>query len=686
MADRWPEPLGSLAPAARKLSEHHRTGPFPASPIPAWQALTAALGWLHEARLACAEATPDAGKAAEWLLDNDYQVHRAIRQIRKDLPASFYARLPPLEARDGPALPRMFALAHELLKATCLQVSLAGAVGFVRAYQERHPLTIAELWAFPTMLRIACLEIVVAALTPMLPGRITLPFEPSAWANEPHGLDATGRVARGIANLAVIAAIPWDEFFDSVSLVEKALGGDPSGFYRKSDFETRDRCRRAVEELALHSTESETSVAAQAVHLAEAQGEEEAGRHVGYWLIGGGLPQLAMKVGARFPVERRLRDLVLRHPGAAYAVGLAICTVVALLLPSGYLWLAASPLWGWVAGLAAAFVPATILAVAVVHWVITRALPPRILPKLDFNDGLPKDCPTAIVVPVLIARESEVAALIEQIETHWLANADPRVRIALLADLRDAPQAQLPGDAATLSRLEKEVVALNRRYAKKRPGPFHLLARPRRYNPAEGCWMAWERKRGKLEQFNRMLVEGDESGFSLIVGHRASLADVRYVVTVDADTMLPPGSIARLVGTLAHPLNQPRFDETTGRVVAGYSIIQPRTEISPRSGMRSLFTRLFTGDTSIDIYSRAVSDVYQDLFGAGIFVGKGIYDVRAFHRSVDGRVPENAILSHDLFEGAHGRVGLATDIVLYEGFPTTYLEYARRLHRWIRGD
>ena len=686
MADRSREPTGSLDQAARKLGEHHRLAPGSAAPIPAWQELPSALRWLHEARQACTQAPPEAGKAAEWLLDNDYLVHRAIRQIRRDLPPAFYARLPTLEEMGEPRFPRVFALAHDLLRVTHLQVSLAGAVRFVRAYQKRQPLTIAELWAFPTMLRIACLEIVVAALTPMLCGRVTLPFEPSAWAGDPHALDETGRVARGIANLGVIAAIPWDEFFDSVSLVEKVLGNDPSGFYLRSDFETRDRCRRAVEALALYGAGDELDVATRTVRLSEAAADDEAERHVGYWLIGAGQSRLEKEVGARFPVGTRIRDAVLRHPGSVYALAVAVCAIGAMLLPAAYLLLVGAGPWGWAGGLAAAFVPATILAVTVVHWAITRALPPRVLAKLDLDKGLPEDCATVVAVPVLVTGECEVAGLVEQIETHWLANSDRMLKIALLVDLGDAPQAEAPGDEAILHALQAEVAALNSRHGKRKPGPFHLLARPRRYNPAEGCWMAWERKRGKLEQLNRMLVNGDDSAFSLHIGHRPSLDAIRFVVTVDADTMLPPGSVARLVGTLAHPLNQPRFDEATGRIASGYSIVQPRTEISPRSGMRTLFTRLFTGDTAIDIYSRAVSDVYQDLFGTGIFVGKGIYDVRAFHRSVDGRVPENAILSHDLFEGAHGRVALATDIVLYEDFPETYLEYASRLHRWVRGD
>jgi nucleotide-binding universal stress UspA family protein len=226
-----------LASAALSLAEHCCDFEQPPAPIPALENIQAALGWLHSARLACADASPEVEKAAEWLLDNDYQVHRAIRQIRQDLPASFYSRLPVLCDPGTPRFPRVFALAHELLRVTQLQVSLASSVTFVNAYQERQPLTIAELWAFPTMLRIACLEIIVAALTPMLPG-VARPFVPTARAADPHSLDDTGRVARGIANLAVIAAIPWEEFFDSTSLVEKILKGDPSGFYGQGRIST----------------------------------------------------------------------------------------------------------------------------------------------------------------------------------------------------------------------------------------------------------------------------------------------------------------------------------------------------------------------------------------------------------------------------------------------------------------
>ena len=198
--------------------------------------------------------------------------------------------------------------------------------------------------------------------------------------------------------------------------------------------------------------------------------------------------------------------------------------------------------------------------------------------------------------------------------------------------------------------------------------------------------MGWERKRGKLEELNRLLRGAKDTSYTRHVGDPEGLLGIRFVITVDSDTQLPMGTARRLVGLLAHPLNRALFDEATGRVVSGYTIVQPRVEMSPSSSRQTLFARIFAGDVGFDIYTHAVSESYQDLFGAGIYVGKGIYDVDAFMRSVEGRVPENALASHDLFEGVHGRTALATDIVLFEEYPSHYAAYARRMHRWVRGD
>jgi len=678
-------PVSSLELAGEELARRHSTSRQHAPLNGLMQNVKSAEKWLNRARLACRKPDPEAAKAAEWLLDNDYHVSRTLRQITTDLPAKFYARLPALAGEESCG-PRIFRLAHELLRASHLQISLSNAERFIKAYQREQPLSIAELWAFPTILRIACIEILAAALTPLLVGRVELDFPISQYAEDPHSLEPTERVARSIANLVELAAIPWDEFFEHTSLVDGILRSDPSGVYDAMDFETRDQYRTAIEDVARWADVDEIDVAREVIAKAQSRGSEDVAHHVGYWLIDEGRRGLEWQFAARPDGKRsRLKRLLLAKPGLTFVGLMILVGVFCAALPVIYLAQIGAPWSGWLAALLLSQIPASILSITVVHWLITKFTEPRVLPKLDGKHGIPKVTPTTIIIPVIIASHDEVAPLAARLEMHWLANSDPNLQVALLADPSDAASEEMPQDEAIIRTLKQAISDLNDRHGDGIHRPFHLLMRPRLFNHSQGCWMAWERKRGKLEHFNRLVLEGDQSPFKVQLGDTRALERTRLVVTVDADTILPPGSVAKLAGTLAHPLNQAAFDEGT-RVTRGYTLIQPRVEISPGSGEKSLFARLFTGETAIDIYSRAVSDVYQDLFGEGIFVGKGIYDVAAFQRSVDGRVPENAILSHDLFEGILGRAALASDIVLYEGFPETYAQYTKRLHRWIRGD
>ncbi|WP_370125583.1 glycosyltransferase family 2 protein [Sinorhizobium fredii] len=641
--------------------------------------------WLEQARTAASDPPPGAVKAAEWLLNNDYQVQRAVLQIEQDLPVGFYERLPSLEDSGSEGMPRIFAIAYGLLLASHLQLSLTAAVRFIRAYQEGTPLTIAELWAFPTMLRLACLEILVCRSARLFP-HLKPPFAPTRLVAVCDGLDDTECVSRALANLGVISSIQWKDFLDRVSLVEMILRDDPASAYLWMDFDSRERYRKVVEEIAARTDRPESEIAKCAVSRAcQAKGSSPHD-HVGYWLIGGGRSEFETLTGFRRSALTACGYWLRRHAGVPYAAALIAAAAAPLLVPATYLSVVGAGGGAWILGIALALLPASVLGVTVVHGVLALIVRPQGLPKLDFEKGIPADCATAVVVPVILHGADEIPRVTERLERHRLSNRDRSLRFVILSDLSDAPAERMPGDQETEQALLAGIQRLNSQYGQTGVGPFHLLHRPRRFNPSEGRWMGWERKRGKLEEFNRLILDGDTRGFSLREGNAAELGRIRFVVTVDADTVLPPGSVSRLVGALAHPLNAARFDERTGRVRAGYTVLQPRVEISPENGNRSLFARLYAGNTAIDVYTRALSDVYQDLFGSGIYTGKGIYEVAPFHRSLDGRVPENVLVSHDLFEGIHGRAALASDIVLYEDFPIGYVEYARRWHRWVRGD
>ena len=678
-----PEPADPLDRSADGLRLHHAVCAARPRPAPVWAALGVIPDWLDDTRRHCAHPPADATKAAEWLLDNEYHVRRAIRQVRTDMPVDFYRRLPCLVAPESNGLPRILLAAHGFLEAAHMQVSLASAARFVTAYQGDGALTIAELWAFPAMLRLACLETIVVAFSELIPD-LKPPFAPSPGAAYGESHDPTEAVSRAIMALSAISRIPWKEFFEKTSRVEAILREDPAEVYGAMDFDTRDSYRKAVEELAEGSDWSETRIAQEAVRLAAGHAGAARPSHSGWWLVGGGRAELEILTGFRARPHIALRRWVMAHAGLCYAGAMIGFGVLAMMLPLVVIDIDDATPLSWAIGTLLSLMPASIISVTLTNWIVTRTITPRVLPKMDFRAGLPKGYDSAVVVPMIFRSTDEVPLLLAQLERHWLTNPDPRLHYALLSDAADSDREILPDDTAIEVALGDGIRELNRRYAPR--APFVLMHRHRRWNPAEGVWMGWERKRGKLEEFNEFLHGGASEAFPVTEGDADALRAARFVVTLDADTIAPPGSVNRLIGALAHPLNRVEFDPAGERVLSGYTFIQPRIEISPDAGSASLFARLYTGDTAIDIYSRAVSDVYQDLFGAGIFTGKGAYDAAAFRKSLRGRVPENALVSHDLFEGLHGRAALASDIVFYENFPAHYPEYARRWHRWIRGD
>ncbi len=626
--------------------------------------------------------------AAEWLLDNFHIVDQSIRQVRQDMPPSYYRQLP--ELRDtSPRYPRIYALARAAIAECDARLDLEWVGMFLRLYQSVTPISTGELWALPVMLRLSIIETLARAMAAAFGA--TPPRTPAPVPPLPEGVPSETLVANAIVSLRALSAEDWEVFIEGVSLVDDTLKHDPAGVYTEMDFVTRDRYRGVVEELSRHSGKSETEVARQAVELAQdadSPGTTDRSRagHVGYYLVDAGRRKLEAALGYRPTLFQFVGRALQARPTLSYlgAIGLVILSIVLALLR--YELGTDAGAWRSVALFLLLLIPSVTLGVSVVNWVVTHATPPRLLPKLQLEQGVPPDLATFVVVPALLSGRAEVDSLLDQLEQHYLRNPDDNLHFALLTDFSDGPTEVAPEDELLLDHARKGLSRLNLSYRRDTPGPFYFFHRHRRWNASEGVWMGWERKRGKLHEFSDLLLGRDTQSDVVLMGDFDSLPPIRYVVTLDADTILPQGSAKRLVGTLAHPLNRVEFDSRTGRVRHGYTVLQPRTEVKPVSASRSLFARISAGDSGLDLYTRAVSDVYQDWFGEGIFVGKGIYDLAGFDRSLTDKVPDNALLSHDLFEGIQGRAGLVTDVVLYEDYPSGYLESTHRMHRWIRGD
>jgi len=494
-----------------------------------------------------------------------------------------------------------------------------------------------------------------------------------------------------ITSMRLMSTIDWKEFFESVSPIDEVLRAATN--FAALDFATRDLYRHVIENLARGSTSSEVEVAQRVVERARAGASDPVSpeRHgdAGFHLIGAGRAGLERELRFRVPPREWLARSYLASALTGYVSTVALLSALVLLVP--VLFTAATgagPLTVFLFA-ALAFIPATDLAVALANLGVVQRIGPRPLPRLELGDGVPTELRTLVVVPVLLSSAEVIDELIARLEVHRLANPDPELHFALLSDWTDARTETMPDDEALLLRASAGIATLNARHAHDDGVErFQLFHRGRRWNESERKWMGWERKRGKLHELNRLLRGATDTSFVAIAGHPPRPPEgVRYVITLDADTRLPVDAARALIGTLAHPLNRARFDPVSGRVVDGYGILQPRvTPTLPGDREGSLFQWITAGPCGIDPYVSAVSDVYQDLFGEGSYTGKGIYDVDAFEAALAGRVPENALLSHDLFEGVFARAGLATQISFFEAFPTHYQDAALRQHRWARGD
>jgi cyclic beta-1,2-glucan synthetase len=632
--------------------------------------------------------------AAEWLIDNFHVVEEQLREIRVDLPKSYYYELPTLVTGEMRGYPRIYSIATTFIAHTDSRLDEDALRRFIRAYQQVTPLTIGDMWAMAITLRLALIEnlrrltsrvvtareereeadrladnllvatdeeqrSVVAGLIQQLEQRkqtgrafvvqltrrlrdqdpdVTPLVEWIDREAQSHGQSieqivqlehqrqAASQVTVGniITSMRLLSTIDWRGFVESVSLTEPILGADPAGAYAEMDFATRDRYRHVIERIARRAGANELDVARRAVELAR-QSHERGPRtgacaHVGYYLIDDGLARLEREFGYRPSITERAKRMGLGSPSLFY--------FGVFLLLSGFIL-------------------------------------------------------TMIVMPTMLTSEAVADELVEKLEIHYLANQDSQFYFALLTDFADARAGEAPNDDALLAAAHEGIERLNARYGPDRlkdasAAPrFYLFHRRRQWNDSEHKWIGWERKRGKLEEFNRLLRGAQDTSFVVAGADAALLASIRYVITLDSDTRLPRDAARKLVATIRRPLNRAQSDPQTRRGARGYGILQPRVSVTLESGARSRFARIFSGAKGVDPYSAAASDVYQDLFAEGSFTGKGLYDVDAFQAALDARVPDNSLLSHDLFECLYARAALVTDVELLDDHPAHYDTYRR---------
>ncbi len=681
--------------------------------------------------------------AGRWFLDNFHLIEEQLDELGH-LAGHNGCALPLVRAGDAAGLPRVWALAREYIAHTDSRFDAAVFARFVGACQSAAPLKLAELWALPLALRSVLVENLrriavrvedslsarrhaeqfALALTQTQPEAASpLPPFPGPGARDPFLLQLARQLQRlgpdssdarawfdqqlaahrlsvddlaqrehvrqgannvsisqAITSLRLIGALDWREFVERVSLVEAELRRAPS--YAGLDFLTRDRYRNALVDLARGARRGELQVAQALVALAA---DERSSRDVGEFLLTtAGRRRIETSLGYEPRRRQRVRRAIQRHAVPAY---LAVIGIMTLAIVATTVWFAGLPAASLGILLPLALFPASDIAVALVNHLLQKAYPPRHLPRLELADGVPESLRTLTVMPVMFHDRALLEQQLRHLEVHALANPDPELSYALLADWADADVEERPDDAAMLALAGELARELNiRHWAGAERLRFFVLARRRVWSVTENCFMGWERKRGKLWELNRLLRGATDTTYLPELQGASLPTGVKYVVTLDADTRVPPGALRRLIGTAAHPLNCPQADRS-GIVRSGYGMLQPRvTPLLPMREERSIYRDIVSGASGLDPYAGAVSDLYQDLFGEGSFTGKGLYDVDVFMRSLHERIPPGRVLSHDLLEGLHARCALVSDVEFFEDFPSHSEVAAARTHRWTRGD
>lgn len=686
--------------------------------------------------------------SAEWLLDNIYVIKGNIEEIRTNLPKKFYRELPKIAEGKYKDLPRIYVIAKDLVECTANRLNHDNIIAYLSSFQKIIPLTIGELWAMSLMLKFRIIEC-IQYLATHIDRRLREGENASFWGNRlltvsrreperlqdflsllaqeendpsPHfaeelldhlydeeaalpplkawieaKLQATVpniihaeqldksveqvSFSNAVISLITMSQLSWQLIFESLSVVDNILNQDPASVYLNMDFTSRNYYREKIEILSRNSPASELEVARNVLQLSQ-NGTEEISRHVGYYLIDAGRAKVEKAINYKPTLVEKIRHFLRLHPAAIYLSSIAATTG---LIVFGLYELTALSQYSTTQNIIAillSIIVASEFSIQLINFILSRFVHPYALPKFSFEHGVPLEYKTLVIIPAMLSSIDIINENINRLEIHYLANKEETLTFGLFFDFVDAAEAHIEEDNILLEAAEKGIKNLNEKYGLNK---FILLYRERLWSDSENAWIGWERKRGKLECLNCLLAENTCPEVLIKVGSKESLSNIQYVITLDADTELPKDTAKKLIATITHPLNKPHLSEE-GEIERGYTIIQPRISTNPFLARHSLFTYIFSEESNIDPYNQAVSNIYQDLALGGIYQGKCIYDVKAFNARLKNRFPHSHILSHDLIEGAFVKTAYANDISFMDAFPSTYLIWSKRQHRWMRGD
>ena len=679
-------------------------------------------------------------KGTEWLLDNFYLIELTYKSLKIDLKKEEKIILNIIETDSLKEYPRVYALALELISYSAGKITEETLIDFVNVFQREEILTLEEIVRLSTVLTLGLMEYIRNIILNLVKinrtwdkvENIDLSIEENLdkTIQNIHTMDSTEieRLVRkiradknefqsildiidkrldyvgksikdmlekeymiqskykvslgyGISSIRDISSLNWERVFNSISLVEKVFEEDPLNIYENMDYNSKNYYRYETQRLAERFKVQEIFISKKVLELAKEQwnkGSQDKKAHIGYYLIDKGRKELFDYFGHN---DKDMGIYLGKY--SYYYFPIVLLSILLTYFFSGYAYNRGNIYWGILVFIIT-FIPAMTISINILNYFYCKKFKPKVLPKVDYKQDIPKEYATFVVIPTLLPDEDRVEELAENLEVYYLSNKEKNIYFGLVGDFKDEYQETTEYDQKIIDKGLEIIGKLNKKYSTEED-IFYFFHRKRVYSKTQERWMGWERKRGALVEFNNLLLGDKNTTFNVISGDISNIK-IKYVITLDADTKLPIDGARKLIGTISHPLNAAIIDEIKNIVKEGYGLIQPRISVDIESSSKSLFTRIFAGMGGIDPYSTAVSDIYQDLFGEGIFTGKGIYDLEVFQRCLKEEIPENTVLSHDLLEGSYIRVGLAADIELIDGYPEKYSSYIMRQHRWVRGD